>query len=177
MQSAKDSFYMALQARLAALNPARTVTMNGVTRPAVIVLENELLSSAELMADAFYIEWGQAALVDRQAGSRALVKLACAISYFSSGTCDSTVDRGRMLATLDIELFRICEPPSTAKCDFSQAPTVDLGTCVFWTRPQLDQWSPSANPTVSARAGSGTADLPRHLASISVFFFPEVNLL
>ena len=31
MQFAKDSFFLALQQRLAGLNPARTVTVNGAT--------------------------------------------------------------------------------------------------------------------------------------------------
>ena len=35
MQFAKDSFFLALQTRLAGLNPARTVTINGATVPAV----------------------------------------------------------------------------------------------------------------------------------------------
>ncbi len=41
MQFAKDSFYIALRDRLAVLNPARTVYLDGVTRPAVIVAENQ----------------------------------------------------------------------------------------------------------------------------------------
>ena len=167
---------MALYARLGALNPARTVVVNGTTRPAILVLENELPSSGDMLADAFYIEWGPASLLEHQAGSRTLVKVECAISYFSSGTCESTVDRGRVLGALDTELFSICEPPRTAKCDFSQSPSVDLGTFVFWTRPQLDAWKPAANPMVFTNAGETTANLPRHLASLSVFFFPEVNL-
>ena len=40
MQFAKDSFFLALQQRLAALNPARTVTLNGATVPAILVVEN-----------------------------------------------------------------------------------------------------------------------------------------
>ncbi len=37
MQAAKDSFYMALRARLAALNPARSMVMDGLTVPAIVV--------------------------------------------------------------------------------------------------------------------------------------------
>ena len=40
MQAAKDSFYMALRERLAALNPARTMVIDGVTVPAIVVREN-----------------------------------------------------------------------------------------------------------------------------------------
>jgi hypothetical protein len=40
MQGAKDSFYMALRSRLAVLNPARTMVIDGVTVPAIVVREN-----------------------------------------------------------------------------------------------------------------------------------------
>ncbi len=46
MQNAKDSFYEVLRARLSALNPERTVAVRGVTRPGVLVDENELQASA-----------------------------------------------------------------------------------------------------------------------------------
>ena len=46
MQSAKDSFYIALRGRLAALNPQRAVFLDGATRPAIVVCENEPLTSA-----------------------------------------------------------------------------------------------------------------------------------
>jgi hypothetical protein len=42
MQRAKDTFYITLRDRIAALNPARTVLVRGVVRPAVLVEENEL---------------------------------------------------------------------------------------------------------------------------------------
>ena len=37
MQTAKDSFFTALSTRLAALDATRTVTIEGVDRPAVVV--------------------------------------------------------------------------------------------------------------------------------------------
>ncbi len=58
MQFAKDSFLLALQQRLAGLNPARTVTINGATVPAVVAVENLPPSAAEPQPNAFYIEWG-----------------------------------------------------------------------------------------------------------------------
>jgi len=64
MQFAKDSFYMALRERLASSNPQRTVTLNGATRPAVVVAENELVIPVEPLPDAFYIEWGAAQAVE-----------------------------------------------------------------------------------------------------------------
>ena len=70
MQFAKDSFYMALRDRLASLNPQRTVTVNGVSRPAVIVAENEVVVPVEPLPDTFYIEWGAAQFVTEPRGSR-----------------------------------------------------------------------------------------------------------
>ena len=37
MQAAKDSFFMALRDRLMALNPARTVNLDGVSVPGILV--------------------------------------------------------------------------------------------------------------------------------------------
>ena len=85
MQFAKDSFFLALQQRLAGLNPARTVTINGATVPAVVVVENLPPSSAEPQPNAFYIEWGSAAVVDGHAGDAALMSLECVISYYTLG--------------------------------------------------------------------------------------------
>ena len=95
MQFTKDSFYMTLRERLASLNPQRTVTLNGVTRPAVIVAENELVIPVNPLPDAFYIEWGGAQVVDGQAGSRTLMAMDCVISHHTFGTVESGVDRGR----------------------------------------------------------------------------------
>ncbi len=63
MQFAKDSLFLALQSRLAGLNPTRTVTLNGTTTPAVIVVENLPPSSAEPQPNTFYIEWGAAEVI------------------------------------------------------------------------------------------------------------------
>ena len=86
MQFAKDSFFLALQQRLAGLNPARTVTVNGATVPAVLVIENLPPASAEPQPNAFYIEWGSAGVVDGHAGNAALMSLECVISYYTLGT-------------------------------------------------------------------------------------------
>ena len=52
MKNAKDTFYVALRDRLAAVNPARTFVLRGVVRPGIMVVENEMVS-AELPADVF----------------------------------------------------------------------------------------------------------------------------
>src|ERR1700685_2140055 len=101
MQFAKDSFFLALQQRLAGLNPARTVTVDGATVPAILVVENLPPSTAEPQPNTFYIEWGTAKVVDGHAGNGALMSLECMISYFTLGTVPSMVDRGRLLGQLD----------------------------------------------------------------------------
>ncbi len=135
MQFAKDSFFLALQQRLAALNPARTVTINGATVPAVLVVENLLPQFGEPQPNTFYIEWGAAAVLQGHAGNNALMSLNAVISYYTLGTVESMVDRGRVLAQLDDELLGMCQPPNTEKRDYTQSPSEDLGTSVFWTQP------------------------------------------
>src|ERR1700749_2902946 len=122
MQFAKDSFFLALQQRLAALNPARTVTVNGATVPAVLVVENLPPASAEPQANTFYVEWGIATVLDGHAGNSALMSLGCVIRYYTLGTVPSMVDRGRVLGQLDDELLGICQPTNTEKMDYTQAP-------------------------------------------------------
>ncbi len=96
MQFAKDSFFLALQERLAGLNPARTITLNGATVPAVVVAENLPPSSAEPLPNAFYIEWGAAEVVEGYAGQRSADEAGMSsISYYTLGSVQSMVDRGR----------------------------------------------------------------------------------
>ncbi len=177
MQFTKDSFYVALRERLAALNPSRTVTLNGVTRPAVIVAENELVIPVEPLPDAFYLEWGAAKLAERQGGSRVLMETECLISHHTLGTVESGVDRGRMLAALDTELLTICQPPQTSKRDYTQTPSVDLGTNLMWTVPEFSDIAGSDGPkNESLPRGSQGVRLERR-ARVRVFFFAEVTFL
>ncbi|HZQ68364.1 MAG TPA: hypothetical protein VFA68_07575 [Terriglobales bacterium] len=177
MQFAKDSFYMTLRQRLAALNPARTVTLQGSMRPAVITAENELVIPIQPLADAFYIEWGAARPVEKQGGSRELMQMDCVISYHTFGTVESGVDRGRMLGQLDSELMWMCIPRQTPKRDYTQTPTVDLGTNIFWNTPQLGEISGSQGSLPQGLPrGTQRARLERR-ASLSLFFFPEVDIL
>jgi hypothetical protein len=177
MQFTKDSFYMALLQRLVSLNPLQTITLNGTTRPAIVVAENELVIPVQPMADAFYIEWGAAQLVPRQVGNRGLMEMDCVISYHTFGTVESGVDRGRTLGTLDMELMSICQPPRTSKRDYTQAPSVDLGTSILWTAPNLGKISGGdAEKNEGLPGGSEGVRLERS-ASLKVFFFPEVNFL
>ncbi len=177
MQFTKDSFYMTLLERLVALNPQQTVTVNGTTRPAIIVAENELVVPIVPLPDAFYIEWGAAQLVPRQVGSNALLAMDCIISYHTFGTVETGVDRGRTLAALDMELLDICQPPWTSKEDYSQSPSIDLGTKISWTQPSLGKVLGSeAAKNEGLPRGTEGVRLERS-ASLKVLFFSEVNFL
>src|SRR5258708_5435949 len=133
MQNIKDSLYVALRDRLAALNPARTVTVLGVTRPAVIVPENEIADSALPLPEAFYLAWGAAsAAAGTERLDLPLLKIRCEITYWTQGADDlSSQDRGRTLAQLDEEFLSVTTPPRTALKDFSQVPVADLAAKIF----------------------------------------------
>ncbi len=177
MQFTKDSFYMALLTRLISLDPQRVVTLNGTTRPAVVVAENELIVPVDPLPDAFYLEWGTAHVVQRQVGSRPLMAMECVISYHSFGTVSSGIDRGRTLGALDMELISICQPMWTSKRDFTQSPSVDLGTKVSWTEPALGKVTGTqALKNDGLPRGTEGIRLERS-ATVNVFFFSEVNFL
>lgn len=188
MQFAKDSFFLALQQRLAGVSPARTVTLNGTTVPALAVVENLTPSFAEPQPNTFYIEWGAAEVVSGSAGNGALMSLNVVVSYYTLGSVPSMVDRGRLLAQLDDELLAICQPPSTEKRDYTQSPSADLGTSVFWNQPVFGEgkgsgrfWGRSSFPQ---RSQSGvTEDAETHQdgrverkARMTIYFFSGVTL-
>ena len=188
MQFAKDSFLIALQQRLAALNPARTVTINGATVPAVVAVENLPPAAAEPQPNAFYIEWGTANAVDGHAGNSALMGQNCVISYYSLGTTQSMVDRGRVLGELDKELLTICQPTNTEKYDYTQSPPADLGTSIFWNQPAFAEATTSGvEDNAVAYQGRGLRRAMYEQAyqdgrverrvQMTVFFFSEVTLL
>ena len=189
MQFAKDSFFLALQQRLAALNPARTITINGATIPAVVVVENQVPSSAEPLPNAFYIEWGAADVIEGHSGNGALMSLNVVISYYTLGSVQSMVDRGRLLAQLDDELLAICQPPNTEKIDYSQSPSVDLGTTVFWGQPSFAEgkgaglfWGkvsfpPRTQSGVTEDAESQQDARVERKARLTMYFYSEVTLL
>ena len=173
MQFAKDSFFLALQQRLAGLNPSRSITINGATVPAVVVAENLPPSSAEPLPDAFYIEFGQAGVVEGHAGCGALMSLQCVISYYTYGSVASMVDRGRVLGQLDSELLAICQPPNTEKRDYTQAPSTDLGTKVFWSEPAFAERQTNALVGEAEPHPDGRVE---RRARLTIFFFSEVTL-
>lgn len=170
MQAAKDSFYMALRERLAALNPGRVIVVDGVERPGVIVRENLEVQSATMPAGAFLLDWGEVRVAEQ---TRPILGVDCQISYAEEGSSATGVDRGRRLAEMDEELLRICHPPHTAMRDYRQTPSVDLGCGVFWTMPELKNAAKEAREQDKRRGGA--ARLERR-ASLRVYFFlPEVG--
>jgi hypothetical protein len=176
MQPTKDSFYITLLERLVALNPQRTITLNGTTRPAIVVAENEMVVPVVPQPDAFYIEWGAAHPVTQQQGTMPLMTMECIVSYHTFGTVESGVDRGRSLASLDMELLSICQPAWTSKCDYTQVPIIDLGTKISWSLPILGKVAGSEAPkNEGLPRGSEGVRLERS-ATVNVFFFPEVNV-
>ena len=128
MQYAKDTFYIALRDGLTVTNPARTVTVEGVVRPAVVVAENE--ASLPGLENVFVLTWGDAQPVGN---GTELTKMTCTIQYATSGVTASGDDRGRLLGTLDGELLASARPPRAAKTDYTKIPPASLGTAMFWT--------------------------------------------
>jgi hypothetical protein len=161
MQPTKDTFYVTLRDRLVAVDPQRTITIDGATRPAIVVAENESPGGGPPLCDAFYLHWGGARSVLPAAGT--LMEMECVISYRTKGTDSSgNLDRGRDLASLDNDVLAICAPPCTEKFDYSTGTAVDLESTIFWTQPVF----------------SALVNAPPYLGrevSITVFFYPEVN--
>jgi hypothetical protein len=135
MQNAKDTFYVTLRDRLAALNPARLLALRGVLRPATLVEENEL-PSAQQAVDTFCLRW-----TNVQSKQQDLVAMQCEIRYRTDGTiANGHMDRGRMLSAMDSELATAVSatPQNATERAFSQEPASSTtGTNIFWTDVQL----------------------------------------
>ncbi len=105
MQNAKDSFYEVLRARLASLNPERTIAVRGITRPAVLVDENETANVAA-QTDCFHLRWTAATVTVE--GDLPLLALECEVSYATAGNAwNGGLDRGRTLGAMDGELLTV----------------------------------------------------------------------
>jgi len=135
MQNAKDSFYMALRARLPALNPERTILLRGAVRPGILVEEAEAPFS-QLPSDVFVLRWlGLGVDVDLDA---TMVAAECEILYQTCGTQSfGGLDRGRMLSQMDEELLAMLQPFSTPKMNYTATPAAAMLTQVFWDEPTL----------------------------------------
>lgn len=119
MQNAKDTFYITLRDRIAALNPARTAVIRGITRPGVLVEENELASATE-PADVFRLRW-TGTKVDLN-GALPLITMSCEIRYGTDGNAgNGGMDRDRLLAGMDAELAAAvgAAPQNAAKLNYA----------------------------------------------------------
>ena len=158
MQSAKDAFYLALRDRLAALDPERKVVVDGIERPAVLVVENEPLNAAPPLPNAYYLTWGPPHIVPGSENiARPLMTMECRVSYRVGTSAAGEVDRGRLVCELDTELLCLLTPPRTAKVDATRTPAAPTGTYVFWGAVEF---------------GAGTDGFDR-TATLPVFFFLE----
>jgi hypothetical protein len=161
MQATKDTFYITLRDRLVQVDPNLTIVIDGATRPAIVVTENEPPSSQPRQDEAFYLDWGGARPV--QPATSTLMAMDCTISYSSGGQSDSGgVDRGRKLGALDSDLLAICAPAQAHKNEYSSGSAVDLGSYIFWSAPKLEPLKVEA-PQLGRQA------------QVTVFFYPEVN--
>ena len=137
MQRAKDTFYVMLRDGVQAANPQRTTVVRGVSRPGVLVEENEL-PAAVAAADVFRLRWTE--LVVDAAGTVPVAKLRCEIAYETAGTAAMAgMDRGRLLSAMDAELVTVLagETQAAAKMDFSEGTPVPDGTRIFWSDPDF----------------------------------------
>ena len=171
MQAAKDSFYMALRERLTALNPARTVAIDGVTAPGIVVRENMETRFGEAQPGVFYLDFGEILIAE---STRPMLGLDCHIWYASEGSGGTGVDRGRMLAEMDVELVGICDPPHSQMLDYSQTPTADLGSGIFWTVPEIGN-APGDIEIPKQQWSVGAARVRRYAQLRIYFFLPEVE--
>ncbi len=139
MQSAKDSFYVMLRDRVAGINPGRTTVLRGVSRPGVLVEENELATTFST-TDAFWLRWTEVS-VDV---ADALVRMRCEISYATDGLVgNGGMDRGQLLAGMDVELATALrrEPQNVVKSAYSNNGVATLATNLFWTDPVFGKTS------------------------------------
>src|SRR5579863_7358789 len=102
-----------------------------------------------------------------------LASLDAVVSYYTTGSVASMVDRGRAMGQLDEELLSICQPPNAEKVDYTQSPSVDLGSRVFWTQPSFTDGTKAQVEDDAERHQD--ARLERQ-ARITIYFFPEVTL-
>ncbi len=157
-----------LRDRLAALNPVRTMVVRGVTRPGVLVEENEL-ASAYHPVDTFCLRWTGLKVAARSA--LPLVSMVCEIEYATDGSAGSGgMDRGRLLAGMDAELVAAVSaaPQSAGKLNFAGmsagTAAVAMATNVFWS---------------DATFGAAVADGERlmRVATVEVFAYQEAGEL
>lgn len=133
MQNAKDSFYVALRTRLAAVNPERIILLRGAVRPGILVEEAEA-PFGQLPNDVFVLRWLGLG-VDLDLGS-AMAAEECELIYQTCGTqAFGGLDRGRALSEMDEELIAILQPFAAPKLSYVTTPPSAMLTQVFWDEP------------------------------------------
>jgi hypothetical protein len=153
MQNAKDSFYVALRTRLAAINPERTMLLRGTPRPGILVEEAEA-PFGQMPSDVFVLRWSGLG-ADLNLGA-AMAAQECEIVYQTCGTQGfGGLDRGRALGAMDEEVIAMLEPFYTPKVNYTAQPPATMLTQVFWDEPvftpavtQRDRLSRSAKVVV-----------------------------
>ena len=166
MTNAKDTFYLTLRDRLARLNPARTMVVRGVTRPGVLVEENELATDT-LVTDVFRLRW--TAMKIDTFGSLPLATMTCEVHYATAGTAvNGGMDRGRMLAAMDAELAAALRtvPHNVVKMHYAASGAgvapLAMATRIFWS-------------DVSFGAAKPASELVERVATVEVFCYQEVG--
>jgi len=135
MQNAKDSFYMALRARLATINPDRIALVRGAERPGIVVEEAEAPFN-QLPCDVFVVRWLGLGL-DLDLGTT-MAAQECEILYQTGGTQSfGGLDRGRALSQMDEELAAMLQPFWTPKLNYTATPPAAMLTNLFWEEPGL----------------------------------------
>ncbi len=158
MQNAKDTFYIALRSRLAALNAARTMTLRAVTRPGIFVADAEA-PMAQPILDAFALSW-TGFEADHQLPA-ILAQMTCEIQYATAGTqTNAGLDRGRALEEMDYEVLQLLYPYAAQKMNYAVTPAAPMETMVFWSEPEF-------GPIVALR------DRLSRTAKVTVFAFQE----
>lgn len=168
MQNAKDTFYITLQGRLAALNPSRTIVMRGIVRPGTLVDENEL-ATAFVPMNSFRLQWTK--LQVNSASPLPWIAMECSIQYATDGTPgNGGMDRGRALSAMDAELVSAlaAEPHTVPKMNYAAATAgvapIAMGTNVFWAQ------------TIFSAASVAGERLER-TATVQVFAYQEAGEL
>jgi hypothetical protein len=137
MQNAKDSFYVALRTRLAAINPERTILLRAAVRPGILVEEAEA-PFTQLPGDVFVLRWLGLG-VDQDLPST-MVAEECEVLYSTLGTQPfGGLDRGRALSQMDGELVGMLTPFWTPKLNYTATPAATMLTNVFWDEPAFGQ--------------------------------------
>ena len=164
MQNARDTFYVTLRDRLAAVNPARTMLVRSVMRPGLLVEENEL-ASANPPADVFRLRWTGLRLDSK--GALPLAAMSCEIRYATDGSAgNGGMDRGRLLAGMDAELAAAinASPQNVGKMNYLASPVVGMVTNVFWG-------------DVAFAAATVNGERLERMATVEVFCYQEAGEL